>query len=328
MFVKSKYCVVVIVMTTFVMTSSKISLSSDKILSEMNKYDFFRPVITQLLEKGVDKQFIEKIINHSSTEFDERFVRINVTGYLNKADYSSHYNKLSISKSKNFLKENRDLLELAELKYDVPKEVIASVLWVETRHGNYLGNSHVVSVYLSTAMCGEKQYIDMNIRNLHDKFKGSSSELSELEKKIHDRSLKKSNWAVEQIAALEKLDAVSPVSALELKGSWAGAFGISQFIPSSYISWAVDGNGDGKINLYSLPDAVFSVANYLKSNGWGESDEQKRSAVFHYNNSSAYVDAVLKLASYIEEKPVIITQPEIVPQTEDINRAQAGGDDY
>jgi membrane-bound lytic murein transglycosylase B len=50
-----------------------------------------------------------------------------------------------------------------------------------------------------------------------------------------------------------------------------------------------------------MNDAVFSVANYLKTNGWGETEDEQRKAVFHYNNSSAYVDAVLKLAELIKE---------------------------
>lgn len=328
MFFKSKYGIVIVAMMMMVMSSSKISLSSDVLLPETVQTEFFAPVIEKLLANGVSPQFIDKIINNEGTEFNERFVRINVTGYLSKADYSSHYNNLSVKKSKEFLQSNNELLELAELKYGIPKEVITSVLWVETKHGNYLGNSHVISVYLSTAMCTEKQYMEMNLKNLHEKFDGSSEELEKLEAKLYERSNKKVNWAIEQIIALEKIDSSSPVPALDLKGSWAGAFGISQFIPSSYVSWAVDGNGDGKVNLFDLPDAIFSVANYLKSNGWGDDEEARRSAVFHYNNSSAYVDAVLKLANKIAEVVPLDDSNNHLPQLERPNRAQAGGDDY
>ncbi len=315
------------IMMMLVMSSLDISLSSDVNFADINKNEFFSPVIQKLIKRGVDTNFINKIINNPATEFNERFVRINVTGYLSKADYSSQYNNKSVSKSKDFLKDNLPLLTLAELKYNVPKEVIASVLWVETRHGSYLGSSHVASVYLSTAMCNEKQYIDMNLKNLREKFQGSDEELTLLENKINERAVKKANWAIEQLIALEQIDKFSSTTALELKGSWAGAFGISQFIPSSYVQWGVDGDGDGDIDLFSLPDAVFSVGNYLKSNGWGDDETDRRNAVFHYNNSSAYVDAVLKLASLITDKPAPEIQAEI-PQTETKIRAQAGGQDY
>mgnify|MGYP002654376533 CR=1 FL=1 len=55
----------------------------------------------------------------------------------------------------------------------------------------------------------------------------------------------------------------------ELKGSWAGAFGHPQFLPSSYLGFAADGDGDGRADLVSsVPDALASIANYLKMKGW------------------------------------------------------------
>ncbi|HPU23830.1 MAG TPA: lytic transglycosylase domain-containing protein, partial [Candidatus Kapabacteria bacterium] len=84
----------------------------------------------------------------------------------------------------------------------------------------------------------------------------------------------------------------------DIYGSWAGAFGIPQFLPSSYVKYAIDGNNDGVVDLFNLSDAVFSVANYLKSHGWGEMLSEQRKAIFAYNNSTAYVDAVMKLAEY------------------------------
>ena len=71
---------------------------------------------------------------------------------------------------------------------------------------------------------------------------------------------------------------------------------MSQFLPSSYLSWAVDGDSNGAIDLNDIDDAMYSVANYLKCNGWGKTTSQQRAAVYHYNNSNAYVDAVLTLA--------------------------------
>ena len=93
---------------------------------------------------------------------------------------------------------------------------------------------------------------------------------------------------------------MSSVPIFDLKGSWAGAFGICQFLPSSYLNWAVDGNDDGNINLYEMDDAIFSVANYLINHGWSEQPEDQKKAVFTYNNSSDYVDAVIQLAAKLK----------------------------
>ena len=82
-----------------------------------------------------------------------------------------------------------------------------------------------------------------------------------------------------------------------MKGSWAGAFGIPQFMPSSYATFAVDDNGDGKIDLYDYPDAFASIANYLRRVGWKTGNEKKmRRAVYSYNHEKAYVNAVFSYA--------------------------------
>ncbi len=275
--------------------------SFSNLTSQENKKEIFAPVLERLYQAGVDSSFIENAMNNSNVQYEEKYVRINVIGAFKKPDYSNHYNKFSVKKSKTFYKEHFELLKAAESKFSVPAEVITSVLWVETRHGGYLGKNNIVSVFFSTAMANTEENIQMNKDALKEKFDGTEEELDSLYKKIEKRAEKKSNWAFEQLLALEKLEKASPIDIYEIQGSWAGAFGMSQFLPSSYMSWAYDGDGDGKVNLFELEDAVFSVANYLKTNGWGETEKEQKAAVHHYNNSNAYVDAVLKLASLIVE---------------------------
>lgn len=265
------------------------------------KEDFFRPVINELIARGVDSSFVYKIVNHKSVNFNEKYVKINVTGYMNKTDYSHNYNDFSINKSKSFLNKNLETLKKAELKYNVPKEVITSILWVETRTGNYLGDNHIPSVFLSTAMANQEKYIKMNTQVFVESFSEDSEKLNEYIEKINQRANKKTNWAINELVALYNIYEKLPISIFELKGSWAGAFGMSQFLPSSFNNWAVDGNEDGVIDLFNVEDAIFSVANYLKTNGWNDDDKSKRKAVFHYNNSNDYVDAVLTLANKINK---------------------------
>ncbi|GAB5465039.1 MAG: hypothetical protein Kapaf2KO_04750 [Candidatus Kapaibacteriales bacterium] len=263
------------------------------------KFETFSPVIERLVEKGVDTSFINRIINDESTTFEDKFVKMNVTGYLKKPDYSSHYNDRSVSKSKEFHVENIELLEAAEEMYKVDAEAITSILWVETRHGGYTGNNKIVNVFLSTAMANEPEYIQMNLDELEKHHEKGSSEYIKLEKKIRSRAKRKSKWALEQLEALSQIEDKLPYSVTELEGSWAGAFGWSQFLPTSYKRWAVDGNEDGKIDLFDKADAIFSVANYLKAHGWTASKKKQRKAVYGYNHSNDYVHAVLKLKSMI-----------------------------
>ncbi|MBL8003964.1 MAG: lytic murein transglycosylase [Candidatus Kapabacteria bacterium] len=275
---------------------------ADKVLEQKRKT--FEPVVQRLVKQGVSQKFIDEMLAHSDTKFEESLVKINVSlrpagnkkGYRSRSSAYDHvYTANSIKSTKDFIIEQKVLLEEASKKYNVPAEVIASILWVETRFGKYTGNNHVPSVYLSVAMASEDKYLEENKKDLRATHKKKST-LQVLYKKLEERSQKKADWAIEQLVALEKMQKTFPSNVLELKGSWAGAFGLSQFLPASYLSWAVDGDKDGKINLYNFADAIHSVANYLKTNGWGETEEEKYNAVFHYNNSSAYVDAVLTLS--------------------------------
>jgi membrane-bound lytic murein transglycosylase B len=301
----------------FILSPINISLSSFIDTGNSEKVDFFMPVIKKLKAKAVDSTFIYDIINDTKTSFNDRFVKINVTGYLKKPDYSSHYNDLSTNKTRDFIEENIILLQECESIYGVPKEIIASVLWVETRHGNYLGDNHVASVFLSTAMAAEDKYIEMNLKELRKNFDGSKSELQEMEKKIIRRARSKSDWAIDELVALSKMYGNYPGSIKDIYGSWAGAFGMSQFLPSSYVALAIDGDGDGIADLFNLADAAHSVANYLKANGWSQTNSHlQKKAIFSYNNSSAYVEAILKLAENASENKYDTANEKIIEEPE------------
>jgi len=95
---------------------------------------------------------------------------------------------------------------------------------------------------------------------------------------------------------------------LSIKGSWAGAFGLCQFVPSSYLHYAVDGNGDGRVDLFNVVDALASVANYLKRSGWEkENQEKKKKAIYAYNHCDNYVKAVLAYATAVGKAALTLT---------------------
>lgn len=248
---------------------------------------------------GIDSLFIAKLLRNPTVAFDERFVRINVTNHARKVDYSHNYNAVGVKKTRAFLAEYSLVLAQADSVYGVPAEIIASLLWVETKHGTVLGRSNVAGVFLSVLLSNEREYIDGNTQAVIDAAGLDSTKHDSVRTAVIKRAQKKHHWALDQLKALEAIDKKATLDVTSLQGSWAGAFGISQFLPASYQAWAVDGNKDGSINLFNMEDAIHSVANYLKCNGWGVQTEQQRAAVFHYNNSGAYVDAVLTLAQKV-----------------------------
>ena len=89
---------------------------------------------------------------------------------------------------------------------------------------------------------------------------------------------------------------------LAATGSYAGAVGICQFMPSNILAYGQDGNGDGRIDLFDHADAIASIARYLKNYGWrpGIEKEAAYKAVWSYNRSSYYVNTVLKVAELLK----------------------------
>ncbi|MBT8139955.1 MAG: lytic murein transglycosylase B [Gammaproteobacteria bacterium] len=133
-----------------------------------------------------------------------------------------------------FLQKYAGELAAAEQRYGVPRQVIAAIVGVETNYGGYTGKANVLNALATLAFEHPRR----------GKF--FQSELLEFILLCREQG-----WA-----ASERL------------GSYAGAMGISQFMPSNYRRLAVDGNGDGRIDLHNPVDAIHSVANYLVHHGW------------------------------------------------------------
>jgi membrane-bound lytic murein transglycosylase B len=133
-----------------------------------------------------------------------------------------------------FWAEHADILDKASEKFGVDPEIIVAIIGVETFYGRRTGS---ISVLNALATLG----FDYPPRS-----KFFSKELREYLILARDEG-----WKAE-----------------EPKGSYAGAMGMGQFIPSSYRNYAVDFSGDGKRDLWNSEDAIGSVANYFKRHGW------------------------------------------------------------
>jgi membrane-bound lytic murein transglycosylase B len=135
-----------------------------------------------------------------------------------------------------FYRANLAVLKRAETDFGVPAELIVTILGVETNYGRVTGRYHVLDALTTLAFY---------YRPRQEFFR---SELSQL-------FLLRSPWF--------------PYAPDELMGSYAGAMGWGQFMPSSIAHFARDGDGDGKVDLWnSLPDICASVANYFVAHGW------------------------------------------------------------
>lgn len=139
-----------------------------------------------------------------------------------------------ITKGKAFLIEHKKTFDAVEEKYNIPRELIAAIIGVETFYGGNMGSYRVIDALTTLGFDYPKR--SLFYRELKNYFL-----------MVRDNDL----------------------DPLALKGSYAGAMGFGQFIPSSYISYAVDYDGDGKKELWSnIDDAIASVAYYFKRYGW------------------------------------------------------------
>ena len=119
---------------------------------------------------------------------------------------------------------------------------------------------------------------------------------------------KRANWASKELAEFLIYCFNDHLDPQEIGGSYAGAFGYGQFIPSSFNRFSVDFNGDGIRQPYSWPDVLGSIANYLRRNGYQpNSANRKRNgdvwkAIYAYNHADNYVMAILELSQIIQER--------------------------
>ena len=133
----------------------------------------------------------------------------------------------------NFYKQNKVLIDLVEEEFNIEKELLLALMGIETNFGTYVGKMDIISSLATLS---------------YDK--------------------RRSEFFTNELITLLKLIEKKQIDYKTLYGSWAGAFGYFQFMPSTITNYAIDHNKDDKINLKDNEDAYPSAANYLKEIGW------------------------------------------------------------
>lgn len=153
-----------------------------------------------------------------------------------------------IDGGKQFFAEHRDELLRVQERTGVPAEVIVSIIGVETSYGKNAGSHRVIDALYTLAFKYPRT--------------GDPAKL--------EREVRRELFFRDELAKLFELAKLEQLDINTLKGSYAGAMGMGQFMPSSYLDFAVDGNGDGRRDLFNSYDDVFSsIANYfVKKGGW------------------------------------------------------------
>lgn len=207
------------------------------------------------------------------------------------------------AKCRAFLTGNARWFSLAESRYGVPREVAVSLLFVETRLGTALGKGNAFRNLAAMAASDSPDMVPGYIAALP----GADGNLDW----ISLRMRQKSDWAYEELKALIRHADALDQDPLAMPGSIYGAVGICQFMPSNIPAYGVDGDGDGRVDLFSVGDAVFSLSNYLDRHGWrpGMRRDARYNVLKRYNNSAAYANTILALADKVAGRPAQSVQP-------------------
>ena len=150
-----------------------------------------------------------------------------------KTYVSKRTSKKKVKKGLEFYKKNIELINKVEKKYSIEKELLLSLMGIETNYGTYVGKMDILSS-LSTLSFDKRR----------------------------------SAFFTNELLILLKLIDEGQIDYETLYGSWAGAFGFFQFMPSTIKNHAIDFNTDNYIDLKNSHDAYASAANYLKKIGW------------------------------------------------------------
>ena len=211
----------------------------NSVFAATSNTDFEKWLITYkktALKKGISQNTID--IAFKNVKFLEQVIRYDRKQPEFIEDTNTYVSKratdYSAKKAKELLKNNTHLFNEVENKFEVEKEILLALWGIETQFGKYVGKMDIISSLATLS---------------YDK--------------------RRSDFFSSQLLTLLELIDKKLIDPSKLYGSWAGAYGNFQFMPSTISNYAIDFDGDNKIELKtSLEDSLASAANYINKIGW------------------------------------------------------------
>jgi membrane-bound lytic murein transglycosylase B len=265
------------------------------------------PLIDRLVADGFDETTVRTLFSRAEVTFEPSAMSSKLKELIEdvaklpsdnqkKVVYEGYLKENVIAQAHSYLQQNTELLENINNKYCVPKEIIVSILLVETLLGDNVGEKRafntLASMALSTDLETIRPYLPQKLINPgNDDFARSICR-------------QKADWAYAELKALILYAYRSGFDPLALLGSTYGAIGLCQFLPSNILAYGVDADNDGRIDLFTKADAFYSIANYLREHGWKCTMDKgsQREVILRYNKSSIYANTVLAVAQKLKNK--------------------------
>lgn len=214
-----------------------IALASNAMAANYAAHPVALKWMQEMQKEGFSKAYLVKVLGTAKRQNSIlKAMNRQAEGRLSWQQYRSRFVETKrIQNGSKFMTKHKKTLLRAEKKFGVPAQMIVSIIGVETRYGKVTGSYRVLDALATIAF---------DYARRGEFFRNELKEFLLLSKE-------------------EKITYTVP------KGSFAGAMGLGQFIPSSYRKYAIDFDGDGKRDIWNNPtDAIGSVANYLAKHGW------------------------------------------------------------
>ncbi len=260
--------------------------------TERAPYRGWEFLVEKLRAKGVPDDKLAAVFN------DQRMPPFSLITFKLKpvepaAIYQGYRTLKKLKEGREFLQRYRSTFDALSRFSAVNPEVVTAILLVETHFGENTGKELIFNRLARVSSVGEPETLAKNLELIRKDNPEVTMD------QVRKRALYLEETFLPEVVALFAIGERDNIDILTIRGSFAGAFGIPQFLPSSYITHGVDGDGDGKVSLYNMYDAIFSTANFLSNYGWkrGMTEKQKRAVVWNYNHSQAYVDTIFWLAA-------------------------------
>jgi len=265
------------------------------VMGEEKGCKYFESLQKRLIKDGFDATRIINLYSRSQVSFEEEGTTLFFVHSEAKLNYDQFANKWSIQKAKKYMEKHKAVLAKTEKVYGVDKNIITAIILVESGLGNNLGKRSVLNTLSSLASMG-----DPNVRNMFWDLRGDSSGLTR--KEFEKKARRRSNWAYNELKAFLEYTLKAKIDPVEIGGSYAGAVGLPQFMPTNIPAYAKDGNMDGHIDLFNHADAMASIANYLKRFGWHPGIDKKKAykIIRRYNHSIYYINTILKISELLK----------------------------
>jgi membrane-bound lytic murein transglycosylase B len=264
------------------------------------------PLIDRLVADGFDGTTIRALFSRAEVTFEPSAMSDKLKELIQKAErlpsdnpkvvYKGYLKEDVIAQAHSYLQENAELLENINNNYCVSKEIIVSILLVETFLGDIVGGKRafntLASMALSTDLETIRPYLPQKLINPRNE--GFAKTICR----------QKADWAYAELKALILYSHQNGFDPLTLLSSVYGAIGLCQFLPSNILSYGVDADNDGRIDLFTKADAFYSIANYLREHGWRCTMDKgsQREVILRYNKSSVYANTVLAVAQKLKNK--------------------------